>query len=105
MIASGRIGELSDGVCDVQLDVPECCFDGGDCSTCPSCSFSTRQEKLLLKIQYTCRAIIALDYKPLLNTNHTLQISIGWLSIISTVITLALKGILPIHIIPIGKIL
>ena len=49
MIASGRNGELGDGVCDVQLDVPECCFDGGDCSTCPSCPFSARQEKSLLK--------------------------------------------------------
>ena len=35
----------------------------------------------------------------------TLQISIGWLSVISSVIPLALKVILPIHIIPIGKIL
>ena len=35
----------------------------------------------------------------------TLQISIGWLSVISSVIPLALKGILPICIIPIGKIL
>ena len=35
----------------------------------------------------------------------TLQISIRWLSVISSVIPLALKGILPIHIIPIGKIL
>ena len=35
----------------------------------------------------------------------TLQISIGWLSVISLVIPLALKGILPIRIIPIGKIL
>ena len=35
----------------------------------------------------------------------TLQISIGWLSVISSVIPLALKGILPIRIIPIGKIL
>ena len=34
-----------------------------------------------------------------------LQISIGWLSVISSVIPLALKGILPIRIIPIGKIL
>ena len=34
-----------------------------------------------------------------------LQISIGWLSVISSVIPLALKGILPICIIPIGKIL
>ena len=35
----------------------------------------------------------------------TLQISIGWLSVISLVIPLALKVILPIRIIPIGKIL
>ena len=35
----------------------------------------------------------------------TLQIYIGWLSVISSVIPLALKGILPIRIIPIGKIL
>ena len=35
----------------------------------------------------------------------TLQISIGWLSVISSVIHLALKVILPIRIIPIGKIL
>ena len=35
----------------------------------------------------------------------TLQISIGWLSVISSVIPLALKRILPIRIIPIGKIL
>ena len=38
-------------------------------------------------------------------TNYTLQISIGWLSVISSVIPLAPKGILPIRIIPIGKIL
>ena len=36
---------------------------------------------------------------------HTLQISIGWLSVISSVIPLALKGILPMRIIPIGKII
>ena len=36
---------------------------------------------------------------------NTLQISIGWLSVISSVIPLALKVILPIRIIPIGKIL
>ena len=35
----------------------------------------------------------------------TLQISIGWLSVISLVIPLALKVILPVRIIPIGKIL
>ena len=35
----------------------------------------------------------------------TLQISIGWLSVISSVIPLALKVILPVRIIPIGKIL
>ena len=35
----------------------------------------------------------------------TLQIFIGWLSVISSVIPLALKVILPIRIIPIGKIL
>ena len=35
----------------------------------------------------------------------TLQISIGWLSVISSAIPLALKGILPLRIIPIGKIL
>ena len=40
-----------------------------------------------------------------INFNLTLQISIGWLSVISLVIPLALKGILPIRIIPIGKIL
>ena len=34
-----------------------------------------------------------------------LQISIGWLLVISSVIPLALKVILPIRIIPIGKIL
>ena len=33
------------------------------------------------------------QYKP-----YTLQISIGWLSVISSVIPLALKVILPIHI-------
>ena len=38
-------------------------------------------------------------------SNSTLQISIGWLSVISSVIPLALKGILPVRIIPIGKIL
>ena len=42
MIASGRNGELGDGKCDMQLDVEECCFDGGDCSTCPSCPFNPR---------------------------------------------------------------
>ena len=36
---------------------------------------------------------------------NALQISIGWLSVISSVIPLALKVILPIRIIPIGKIL
>ena len=35
----------------------------------------------------------------------TLQISIGWLYVVTSVIPLALKGILPIRIIPIGKIL
>ena len=34
----------------------------------------------------------------------TLQISIGWLYVISSVIPLALKGILPIGIVCIGKI-
>ena len=37
-----------------------------------------------------------------LHTKHTLQISIGWLSVISSVIPLALKGILPIPIIPLS---
>ena len=36
---------------------------------------------------------------------NTLQISIGWLYVVTSVIPLALKGILPIRIIPIGKIL
>ena len=35
----------------------------------------------------------------------TLQISIGWLYVVTSVIPLALKGILLIRIIPIGKIL
>ena len=35
----------------------------------------------------------------------TLQISMGWLYVVTSVIPLALKGILPIRIIPIGKIL
>ena len=35
----------------------------------------------------------------------SLQISIGWLYVVTSVTPLALKGILPIHIIPIGKIL
>ena len=34
-----------------------------------------------------------------------LQISIGWLYVVTSVIPLALKGILPIRIIAIGKIL
>ena len=38
-------------------------------------------------------------------SKHTLQISIGWLYVVTSVIPLALKGILPIRIIPIGKIL
>ena len=38
-------------------------------------------------------------------TSYTLQISIGWLYVVTSVIPLALKRILPIHIIPIGKIL
>ena len=33
------------------------------------------------------------------------QMSIGWLYVVTSVIPLALKGILPIRIIPIGKIL
>ena len=36
---------------------------------------------------------------------RTLQISIGWLSVISSVIPLALKVILPTRIIHIGKII
>ena len=36
--------------------------------------------------------------------SNALQISIGWLYVISSVIPLALKGILPIHTIPIEKI-
>ena len=34
----------------------------------------------------------------------TLQISIGWLYVVTSVIPLALKGILPIRIIPIGGV-
>ena len=37
-------------------------------------------------------------------SKHTLQISIGWLYVVTSVIPSALKGILPIGIIPIGKI-
>ena len=38
------------------------------------------------------------------NRRHTLQISIGWLYVVTSVIPLALKRILPIGIIRIGKI-
>ena len=39
------------------------------------------------------------------STLRALQISIGWLSVISSVIPLALKVVLPIRIIPLDKIL
>ena len=42
--------------------------------------------------------------KPIQRLQLTLQISIGWLYVISLVIPLALKGILPIGIVCIGKI-
>ena len=56
----------------------------------------------LLKLFLLAISSLCLDPSP---NNITLQISIGWLYVVTLVIPLALKGILPIHIIPIGKIL
>ena len=42
MIAIGGHSELANGVCDFQFNNEKCCFDGGDCSTCPSCPNSSR---------------------------------------------------------------
>lgn len=28
---------IGDGKCHVDLNVPQCCYDGGDCLTCPAC--------------------------------------------------------------------
>ena len=30
-------GGIGDGQCHIALNVPECCFDGGDCIICPTC--------------------------------------------------------------------
>ena len=54
-----------------------------------------KAQRLLLK---------SLEISPEVNVSRTLQISIGWLYVVTSVIPLALKGILPIGIIPIGKI-
>jgi hypothetical protein len=31
-------GILGDGVCQVITNTPECCYDGGDCFECPTCT-------------------------------------------------------------------
>lgn len=32
-----KSASLGDGVCQLSLNVPQCCHDGGDCLTCPTC--------------------------------------------------------------------
>ena len=42
MITKFKDGALGDGQCHIALNVPECCFDGGDCIICPTCQLDRR---------------------------------------------------------------
>ena len=42
MMASGKSGKVGDGICDIYLNNEECCFDGGDCSTCATCPLNSK---------------------------------------------------------------
>ena len=37
LVTKFKDGDLGDGQCHIALNVPECCFDGGDCIICPTC--------------------------------------------------------------------